>query len=189
VPDLEPDPNQDPLVRGTDPRIRIHTKMSRIGNIVLFCIWNYGTVRVPVPAFYYDYRICAQVCALQQLGYLTRRLGTLSTSLLTEPSLRLLDTVLSCLLSGSVSVRLAAAGCLRHLCAAVPAVLTPLIDKSVEALETYKSAQEAVSGYSGGLAALLGAVRSVFVLEVIFFDSADGSVENRICITLNEKIK
>jgi hypothetical protein len=60
-----------------------------------------------------------------------------------------------------VSVRLAAAGCLRHLCAAVPAVLTPLIDKSVEALETYKSAQEAVSGYSGGLAALLGAVRSV----------------------------
>ncbi len=101
------------------------------------------------------------MCALQQLGYLTRRLGTLSTSLLTEPSLRLLDTVLSCLLSGSVSVRLAAAGCLRHLCAAVPAVLTPLIDKSVEALETYKSAQEAVSGYSGGLAALLGAVRSV----------------------------
>jgi hypothetical protein len=63
-------------------------------------------------------------------------------------------------------VRLAAAGCLRHLCAAVPAVLTPLIDKSVEALETYKSAQEAVSGYSGGLAALLGAVRSV--LEVNF---------------------
>jgi hypothetical protein len=94
---------------------------------------------------------------------------------LTEPSLRLLDTVLSCLLSGSVSVRLAAAGCLRHLCAAVPAVLTPLIDKSVEALETYKSAQEAVSGYSGGLAALLGAVRSV--LEVHFFDSADGCVD------------
>ena len=46
------------------------------------------------------------------------------------------------------------------MCIAVPSVLTPLIDKCVEALETYKSAQEAVSGYSSGLAALLGAVRS-----------------------------
>jgi len=105
-----------------------------------------------------------QVCALQQLGYLTRRLGTLTTSLLTDLSLRLLDTVFSCLLSSSLSVRLAAAGCLRHLCVAVPSVLTPLIDKSVEALENYKSAQEAVSGYSGGLAALLGAVRRVCFL-------------------------
>lgn len=57
-------------------------------------------------------------------------------------------------------MRLAAAACLRQVSIAVPSVLTPLIDKSVEALETYKSAQEAVSGYSGGLAALLGAVRS-----------------------------
>jgi hypothetical protein len=32
--DLEPDPESEPnpLVRGTDPRVRIHTKMSRIRN-------------------------------------------------------------------------------------------------------------------------------------------------------------
>ncbi len=85
-------------------------------------------------------------------------------------------------------MRLAAAGCLRHLCAAVPAVLTPLIDKSVEALETYKSAQEAVSGYSGGLAALLGAVRSVS-REVNFFDSADGCAQNRMRISLGNNLQ
>ncbi len=33
-PELDPDPdsNPDPLVRGTDPRIRISTKISRIPN-------------------------------------------------------------------------------------------------------------------------------------------------------------
>jgi hypothetical protein len=31
-PDTNPDTNPDPLVRGMDPRIRIHTKMSWIRN-------------------------------------------------------------------------------------------------------------------------------------------------------------
>jgi hypothetical protein len=31
-PDPEPDPHPDPLVKGTDPKIRIRTKMSRISN-------------------------------------------------------------------------------------------------------------------------------------------------------------
>jgi hypothetical protein len=30
--DTDSHPHPDPLVRGTDPRIRIHTKMSRIRN-------------------------------------------------------------------------------------------------------------------------------------------------------------
>jgi hypothetical protein len=29
-PELDPDPNPDPLVRGADPRIRIRTKMSQV---------------------------------------------------------------------------------------------------------------------------------------------------------------
>jgi hypothetical protein len=33
-PDQNPDPNPDPLVRGMDPRIRIHPKMSWIRNTV-----------------------------------------------------------------------------------------------------------------------------------------------------------
>ncbi len=32
-PESDPDPNPDPLVKSMDPRIRIHTKMSRIRNI------------------------------------------------------------------------------------------------------------------------------------------------------------
>jgi hypothetical protein len=91
VPDLEPDPNQDPLARGTDPLIRIHTKMARIRNTAPFCKLETTSAGCYL---HFIMSICAQVCALQQLGYLTRRLGTLSTSLLTEPSLRLLDTVL-----------------------------------------------------------------------------------------------
>jgi len=101
-----------------------------------------------------------QVTALFQVGSLTSRLGTLITSLLTDTSLKLLDTVFSGLLNTSLAVRLASSQCLRQICVAVPSVLTPLIDKCVEALDNYKSSQEAVSGYSAGLAALLGAVRS-----------------------------
>ena len=47
---------------------------------------------------------------------------------------------------------------LREISISAPSVLTPLIDKSVEALERYKASPEAISGYSCGLAALLGAV-------------------------------
>ena len=90
---------------------------------------------------------------LQQL--LVRRLGTVVASLLTDSSLKLLDTVFSGLLSPSLAVRLAASQCLRGLCTAVPSANTPLIDECVEALEKFKNSQEAVSGYSAGLAGLL----------------------------------
>ena len=96
--------------------------------------------------------------ALTQVGSLASRLGTVTTSLLTDSSLRLLDTVFSGLLHPKFAVRLAAAACLRQICVAVPSVLTPLTVKCGEALESYKGSQEAVSGYSAGLAALLGAV-------------------------------
>ena len=64
------------------------------------------------------------------------------------------------LLSPSLAVRLASSQCLRQLSSAVPSILTPLIDKCLEALENYKGSSEAVSGYSSGLAGLLGAVRN-----------------------------
>jgi hypothetical protein len=32
ISELDPTPDPDPLVRGTDPQIRIHTRMSRIPN-------------------------------------------------------------------------------------------------------------------------------------------------------------
>lgn len=42
---------------------------------------------------------------------------------------------------------------------AVPSQITPLIDRFVEAIETHRSAPEAISGYSAALAAVLGSVR------------------------------
>ena len=56
-----------------------------------------------------------QVVALLQLGCLCSRLGTLTTSLLTDSSLKLLDTVFSGLLHPKLAVRLAAAACLRQV--------------------------------------------------------------------------
>ena len=101
-----------------------------------------------------------QVAALLQLGSLAARLGTVTDSLLPpkDSSLKLLDTVFSCLLSPSLPVRLAASQTLRQVTTAVPGKLTPLLDKCCESLENYKSTPEAVSGYSCGLAGLLGAV-------------------------------
>ena len=101
-----------------------------------------------------------QVCALLQLGSLAAGLGTATASLLTEPGLKLLDCVIAGLLSPAAAVRLASAQCLRQVAGAVPSVLTPLLDKCLEALDSYKSSEAAVSGYSAGLAALLGAVRA-----------------------------
>ncbi len=37
MPHPEPDPNQDPLIRGTNPLIRIRTKMSRIRSTRIKC--------------------------------------------------------------------------------------------------------------------------------------------------------
>ena len=69
-----------------------------------------------------------QVAALHQLGSLAARLGTVTTSLLTDGAVKLLDTVFSCLLSPSLPVRLAASQTLRQVSTAVPSVLTPLLD-------------------------------------------------------------
>ena len=69
-----------------------------------------------------------QVAALYQLGSLTSRLGTVTTSLLTDSSLKLLDTVFSGLLSPWLPVRLASSQCLRHVSSAVPRVATLLLN-------------------------------------------------------------
>ena len=60
-----------------------------------------------------------QVAALYQLGSLTYHLGTVTTSLLMDSSLKLLDTVFSGLLSPWLPVRLASSQCLRHVSSAV----------------------------------------------------------------------
>lgn len=70
----------------------------------------------------------------------------------------LLDSVVSVSVHPSVSVRLAAAWCLRCVAVALPSHLTPLLDRCLERLSILKSSPEAVTGFSFAVAALLGAV-------------------------------
>lgn len=99
------------------------------------------------------------VCALQELGSLILSLGTTAQVLLTDASLHLVDAVCAVLVHPCSAARLAAAWCLRCVCVAVPSQITPLIDRCVEAVLTMESVPEAIAGYSGALAAVLGAVR------------------------------
>uniref|UniRef100_A0A6B0VFZ6 HEAT repeat-containing protein 5A n=2 Tax=Ixodes ricinus TaxID=34613 RepID=A0A6B0VFZ6_IXORI len=99
------------------------------------------------------------VCALHELGCLVETLGTTAVSTLSDSSVGLVETVSSVLVHTSPAARLAAAWCLRCVATAVPAQLTPLLDRCLDQLESLKSMPDAISGYSAALAALLGSAR------------------------------
>ncbi|XP_044621378.2 HEAT repeat-containing protein 5A isoform X3 [Equus asinus] len=99
------------------------------------------------------------VCALQELGNLIHSLGTTAAPLLQDSSAGILDSVISVSTHPSVSVRLAAAWCLRCVAVALPSYLTPLLHRCLERLTVLKSSPEAVTGFSFAVAALLGAVK------------------------------
>ncbi|XP_074852994.1 HEAT repeat-containing protein 5A isoform X3 [Carettochelys insculpta] len=99
------------------------------------------------------------VCALHELGSLIHGLGTTAAPLLQDSSTGVLDVVISVILHPSISVRLAAAWCLRCIAVALPSYVSPLLDRCTERLSALKSSPEAVTGYSFAVAALLGAVR------------------------------
>lgn len=100
------------------------------------------------------------VCALQELGSLVLLLGTTAQNLLTDQSLNFIDATCAVLIHPCMAARLAAAWCLRCVCVAVPSQITPLIDRFIEAIEKMRTSPDAISGYSGALAAVLGGVRS-----------------------------
>ncbi|XP_058149585.1 HEAT repeat-containing protein 5A isoform X3 [Dasypus novemcinctus] len=99
------------------------------------------------------------VCALQELGNLMHSLGTTAAPLLQDSSAGILDSVISVIIHPSISVRLAAAWCLRCIAMALPSYLTPLLDRCIEQLAVLKSSPEAVTGFSFAVASLLGAVK------------------------------
>ncbi|XP_038116555.1 HEAT repeat-containing protein 5B isoform X3 [Culex quinquefasciatus] len=99
------------------------------------------------------------VCALQELGSLVLLLGTTAQILLTDQSLNFIDATCAVLVHPCMAARLAAAWCLRCVCVAVPSQITPLIDRFIEAIEKMRTSPDAISGYSGALAAVLGGVR------------------------------
>ncbi|KAL3290046.1 hypothetical protein HHI36_023417 [Cryptolaemus montrouzieri] len=98
------------------------------------------------------------VCALQEIGSLILSLGTTARDFITDQSLNLIDATISVLIHPCQAARLAAAWCLRCICIAVPSKITPLIDRCVSGIEEYRTSPEAISGYSGALAAVLGGV-------------------------------
>ncbi|XP_066585201.1 HEAT repeat-containing protein 5B isoform X2 [Prorops nasuta] len=99
------------------------------------------------------------VCALHEMGNLILGLGTTASNLLSDQSLSLIDTIMAVLVHPCQAARLAAAWCLRCICVAVPSQITPLIDRCVDGIENMRSSPEAIAGYSGALAAVLGSVR------------------------------
>ncbi|XP_062554350.1 HEAT repeat-containing protein 5B isoform X3 [Armigeres subalbatus] len=99
------------------------------------------------------------VCALQELGSLVLLLGTTAQNLLTDQSLNFIDATCAVLIHPCMAARLAAAWCLRCVCVAVPGQITPLVDRFIEAIEKMRTSPDAISGYSGALAAVLGGVR------------------------------
>ena len=99
------------------------------------------------------------ICALIQLGSLSENLGTTCSSLLDDPSLGILDTLISILIYPAQSVRVASAWSIRSICMACPLHLTPLIERCLERLETMRSSPESINGYSLGLSGLFGASR------------------------------
>ena len=96
------------------------------------------------------------IAALAQIASLIDRLGTTSSSLLNDSS-GILNAIVSLVSHPVPAVRTSAAWCLRCVAIASPFHLTPLIERCLERLETMKSSPESLSGYSGALAALLGA--------------------------------
>ncbi|XP_039288533.1 HEAT repeat-containing protein 5B isoform X2 [Nilaparvata lugens] len=99
------------------------------------------------------------VCALQEMGSLILSLGTTANNLLNDQSCNLIEATMAVLIHPCQAARLAAAWCLRCICVAVPSQITPLIDRCVEGIENMRTTSEAISGYSGALAAVLGGVR------------------------------
>ncbi|CAG2165004.1 unnamed protein product, partial [Oppiella nova] len=98
------------------------------------------------------------VCALLEMGCLIEGLGTSCITVVTDPHVGLVDTIASIVVHPSNCARLSASWCLRCIAVAAPSQLTPLIERSLERLETLKSNPEIINGHSYALSALLGSV-------------------------------
>ncbi|XP_037303406.1 HEAT repeat-containing protein 5B [Manduca sexta] len=99
------------------------------------------------------------VCALMEAGELALQLGTSVQNLVSDTSLNMVDAIFTVLEHPCVAARLAAAWCARALCVALPALLAPLLDRCLDALDHQRPTPHHISGYSAAIAAILGAVQ------------------------------
>ncbi|XP_074597132.1 HEAT repeat-containing protein 5B isoform X2 [Brevipalpus obovatus] len=96
-------------------------------------------------------------CVLLEIGCILQELGTCSSSLLSDSTVSLVDNVALLLANSSPTVRISAAWCVKSIAIACPSQLTPLIERSLERLETLKVSPEITYGHSFALSALLSA--------------------------------
>lgn len=99
------------------------------------------------------------IVTLLETGTLITKLGPSCQAILNDHQISLIETVGFTITHPSHNVRLSAAWCLRCVSASVNGQLTPLIERSLERLETLRSNPESVNGHSYTLSSLLGAVR------------------------------
>ncbi|XP_072933477.1 HEAT repeat-containing protein 5B [Epargyreus clarus] len=99
------------------------------------------------------------VCALTEAGELALQLGTSVQNLVSDTSLNMIDTIFTVLEHPCVAARLAAGRAARCVCVALPALIAPLLDRCVDALDVPRPTPHRISGYSAALSAILGAVR------------------------------
>ncbi|KAG6464566.1 hypothetical protein O3G_MSEX014605 [Manduca sexta] len=99
-----------------------------------------------------------RVC-VTHAGELALQLGTSVQNLVSDTSLNMVDAIFTVLEHPCVAARLAAAWCARALCVALPALLAPLLDRCLDALDHQRPTPHHISGYSAAIAAILGAVQ------------------------------
>lgn len=99
------------------------------------------------------------VVSLLELGTLINQLGASCLSILNDSQLCLVENVCLVINHPAHVVRLSSAWCIRCICLAVNSQLTPLIERSLERLETLRGSPESINGHSYVLSALLGTVR------------------------------
>ena len=99
------------------------------------------------------------VCMLQELGSLVVALSTSCSSIVLDPHLNLIDSVISVVIHPNFAARLSAAWCLQCISIALPSQLHPLITRCCNKIDSLKSSPEAIAGYSAAIASLIGCVR------------------------------
>ncbi|KAH9415275.1 HEAT repeat-containing protein 5B [Dermatophagoides pteronyssinus] len=99
------------------------------------------------------------VVCLLEIGTLVNQLGASCLAILHDTQLSLIDNVCFVINHPAHIVRLSAAWCLRCICLAVNSQLTPLMERSLERLETLRASPESINGHSYVLSALFGTVR------------------------------
>ncbi|KPL97673.1 hypothetical protein QR98_0002980, partial [Sarcoptes scabiei] len=99
------------------------------------------------------------VVCLLELGALINQLGASCLSIVNDSLICLVENIYILVNHSAHIVRLSAAYSLRCICLACNNQLTPMIERSLERLETMRTSPESINGHSYALSAFIGIVR------------------------------